>query len=47
MWLDVVDYGWYAARHNWTPAQVDALPAWFDARYPEFVKVRDEIAGGR
>lgn len=43
----MVDYGWYAVRHNWTPEQVDALPAWFDARYPEFIGVWDEVAGGR
>lgn len=47
MWLEVVDYGWYADRHGWTPEQVDRLPAFFDARYPEFVKVRDEMARGR
>lgn len=41
------DYGWYANRHNWTPDQVDALPAWIDARLPLFAAAWDQAAANR
>ncbi|MFI1165656.1 hypothetical protein ACH4UM_19075 [Streptomyces sp. NPDC020801] len=31
---DAYDYLWYAERYRWTPAQVDEIPAWVDARLP-------------
>jgi hypothetical protein len=41
------DYGWYANRHNWTPAQVDDLPAWIEARLPDFAQTWDQVMANR
>lgn len=43
----MVEYGWYANRHDWTPQEVDALPAWFDARYSDFARVWDKVLASR
>lgn len=36
------DYGWYANRHNWTPQQVDQIPAWIEARLQPFAAAWDQ-----
>jgi hypothetical protein len=41
------DYGWYAERHNWTPEQVDNLPAWVEARLPGFAQCWDQVMASR
>lgn len=38
-------YGWFAERYQWTPDQVDALPAWCADRYPFFAKAWDDASG--
>lgn len=43
----MLSYGWYLNRHHLTPAQVDELPAWFDARYPDFARVWDKVLANR
>lgn len=41
------DYGWYAERYGWTPAQVDELPAWIEARLPGFANSWEKAAANR
>ena len=43
----MAEYGWYANRHGWTPQQVDALPAWIDARLPLYAQAWDQAAANR
>lgn len=43
----MLEYGWYAHRHNWTPAQVDELPAWYDARAADFDRVWSKVAASK
>lgn len=47
MWRDVCDYGWWMKQHSKTPAEVDAMPAWFEARYPQFAQVWDDVTSER
>jgi hypothetical protein len=39
----VVDYGWFAERHHWTPAQVDELPPWYRNRLPAYTAILDQL----
>jgi hypothetical protein len=34
-------YLWYAERYRWTPAEVDALPAWLDVWLPQMASEVD------
>jgi hypothetical protein len=33
----------YADRYNWTPDQVDALPAWLDTHLPTLGEMLDDL----
>lgn len=43
MWERVLDYAWYAVKHNWTPDQVDNLPDFFAGRLAGYHQMLDEI----
>jgi hypothetical protein len=40
---DAASYFWYADRFGWTPAQVDAMPAWLDSHLPTVAGAYDEL----
>lgn len=46
-WKTVHDYGWFALRFGWTPEQVDRLPAFYEARLPQYAQVWDEVVAER
>lgn len=46
-WKTVHDYGWFALRFGWTPEQVDRLPAFYEARLPQYAQAWDEVVAER
>lgn len=43
IWDSVLQYGFFAVKHNWTPEQVDSLPGWYEDRLPDYHQMLDEI----